>query len=57
MTFGEPDVDRFKKRITALQFRRWMDYYRRNPWGEWRADLRAGIIASATVSPWCGKGK
>jgi hypothetical protein len=57
MTFGEPDVKRLQQRLTARQFRRWLRYYQQNPWGEWRADLRAGIIATAVLSPWCGKGK
>lgn len=28
------------------QFRRWLDFYELEPWGDERADLRSGIVAS-----------
>lgn len=32
--------------IPSTLFAEWMAFYRLEPFGEWRADLRAGIIAS-----------
>lgn len=36
-------------RISSRELTEWMAYYQLEPWGEERADLRAGIIA-ATVA-------
>ncbi len=41
-------------RMTAREFDLWIAKYRRHPWGEQRADLRAGIIAAA-VANYAGK--
>ena len=35
----------------------WMAFYNIDPWGETRADLRAGIIASTTYNVQRGKGQ
>lgn len=35
--------------MPAAEFNLWAAYYRAAPWGDYRADLRAGII-SATVA-------
>jgi hypothetical protein len=43
--------------ITSEQFAAWMAYYEVEPWGEDRADLRMGILASATVAPHCRRGQ
>ena len=34
-----------------------MDYYAMEPWGEQRADLRAGIVASTMANLWRSKGE
>ena len=36
--------------MTAGQLREWMSYYAMEPWGEERADLRAGIVASTVAN-------
>ena len=36
-------------RLNSREFAEWLAYYNLEPWGEERADLRAGIIA-ATVA-------
>lgn len=36
--------------MSAAEFASWIAYYRLDPWGESRADLRAGIIASTTAN-------
>jgi hypothetical protein len=41
--------------MTASDLLEWEALYAIDPWGEQRADLRAGIIASATVAPHCRK--
>lgn len=44
---GEWDVDRLKKRITVRQLKRWMAYWRVEPFGdEWRRSGRAALVAS-----------
>jgi len=36
--------------MTSAQFAEWMAYAQLEPWGEERADLRAGIIASTMAN-------
>ena len=43
--------------ITSAQFAEWMAYSRVEPWGEERADLRAGIVASTIANVNRGKDK
>lgn len=43
--------------MSAREFAEWMAYYRLEPFGEERADLRAGIIASASVNVWAKRGR
>ena len=42
--------------IPLSLFYEWMDYASRNPFGEERADLRAGIIAATIANANRGKG-
>lgn len=53
---GEPFPDRLAASMTMRQLREWMAYYEVEPWGEDRADLRAGIIAATTANVWRGRG-
>ena len=41
--------------LTARQFAEWQQFYMMDPFGDQRADLRAGIIASALSNRWRGK--
>ncbi len=41
--------------MTSAQFAEWMAYAQLEPWGEERADLRAGIIASTQANVMRGK--
>lgn len=43
--------------ITSVQFAEWMAYSKLEPWGEERADLRAGIVASTIANSNRGKGQ
>ncbi len=36
--------------MSARQFADWVAYYGLEPWGEWRSDLRAGIVASTIAN-------
>lgn len=40
--------------VTAQEFALWLAEYAREPWGEVRSDLRAGIVAS-TVANFAGR--
>ena len=44
-------------RIDSAELTEWMAYSQIEPFGEERADLRAGIVASTTANVWSGKGK
>lgn len=46
---GEPNVDYLLGSISQRQFVEWMAYYNLNPFGEERADTRAGIVASTVA--------
>ncbi len=39
------------RELTARQYAEWQVIYGIEPWGEWRADLRMGILATAVVAP------
>lgn len=41
---------------TLEQLYEWFDYFALEPFGEERADLRAGIIAATMANAWRGKG-
>ena len=41
--------------LTARQYVEWLEYYKCDPWGEQRADLRAGIVACTMSNRWRGK--
>jgi hypothetical protein len=43
--------------ISSRQFADWLAYYSLEPFGEERADLRAGIVASVVNNRWRGKGE
>lgn len=43
--------------MTSAQLSEWMAFYRLEPWGEERADLRAGIVASTIANSNRGKGQ
>lgn len=36
--------------MSARQFEEWAVFYAQDPWGEFRADLRAGIVASTLAN-------
>lgn len=42
--------------VDSREFAMWRAYYEVEPWGEERADLRAGIIAHTTYTMRKGKG-
>jgi len=43
--------------MSSSEFAEWVAYYQIEPWGETRADLRSGIVASTIANVWRGKGK
>lgn len=42
-------------RVGAREFAEWEAFYRLEPWGDYRADYRMGILAAVTVNQWRGK--
>ena len=55
LELGEADVDGLLERLTWRQLLGWMAYYRLDPWGQERSDLRAGIVASTIANVYRGK--
>jgi hypothetical protein len=43
-------VDALLDSLTAYDLAEWMAYFAAEPWGEERADLRAGIVASTLAN-------
>lgn len=39
-----------QRTISGREFAEWLAYYQIEPWGEERADLRAGIVASTVAN-------
>ncbi len=48
---------RCQDEVSAGEFMEWMGEYQRDPWGEERADLRAGIVASTVANVHRTKGR
>ena len=48
-------VKELKQRMDVREFMEWIAYYKISPFGEERADLRAGIIAAAISNPFRSK--
>ena len=46
-----------KRLLTHRDYQDWMELYREDPWDQDRADLRAGIIASAALAPYAKQGR
>lgn len=54
---GRPDVDGMLAEMTSSQFAEWLAFARVEPFGEARADLRAGIVASTIANIHKAKGR
>lgn len=48
-------VRSLRLRLSREEFIGWIAYYRINPFGEYRADLRAAMIACSNASLWADK--
>ena len=46
-----------QRRIDSREFSEWMAFSQIDPFGEWRADARAGIIASTVANAHSTRGK
>lgn len=57
MTLGWPHPDYLLLYLSAPQLQEWVAYYELEPFGEERADLRAGIIAATSANVWRKKGR
>lgn len=42
--------------MTLTEFYSWMKFYEEEPWGDFRADLRAGVVSSVIVRMMGAKG-
>lgn len=51
-----PNVDAMLASIPLPLFFEWLDYAKRQPFGEQRADLRIGFAAAKLAALWTGKG-
>lgn len=47
--FAHPDE--LLDHLTLAQFRDWEEYYDQEPWGEWRADARQGVMLRYLLRP------
>lgn len=47
-------INELRAVLSYAEFQEWCLYYRVEPWGEDRADLRAGIVSS-TIANYAGK--
>lgn len=43
-------VQELLTRVSAQELAEWLAYYELEPWGEWRADTRAGIVACTVAN-------
>ncbi len=49
-------ISDIETKMSAAELMEWMEDYNTEPWGERRADLRAGIIASTVYNMQRGRG-
>jgi hypothetical protein len=56
LSWGCP-VSEAQARCSSREFAEWAAYYRLEPWGEERADLRSGIIAHLIAGALSKKGR
>jgi hypothetical protein len=52
---GQPNVNLMLSGMTSRDLAEWMAFYRIEPHGEHRRDLRAGVIAAASANVWLGR--
>jgi len=50
LALGYPHPDHLMQAITGPQLADWLDFYAVEPWGDTRADLRAGIVAAVIAN-------
>jgi hypothetical protein len=50
-------VAELSRRLTSAELTEWAAYYNLDPWGEDRADLRAGIVAATIANRMRSKGE
>ena len=50
-------VSQMLRQMSAAELERWKIYWRYEPWGEERGDLRSGIVAAAVVASQGGKAR
>lgn len=50
-------VEEMLERLTPAQYANWQRYWVEEPWGPWRDNLHAAIIARASISVWLKKGQ
>lgn len=56
LALGEVHPEALAAKLTASQLADWIAYNRVEPFGEERADLRTGILASVNANLWSTKG-
>ena len=50
MQLGYANPDRMLADMQPHHLGEWLAYHRINPWGQWRDDLRSGIVASVIAN-------
>ena len=55
LALGQPHPDYLLGAITSRQFAEWQAFYALDPFGDQRADLRAGIVCATMSNRWRGK--
>jgi hypothetical protein len=49
-------IARMRRSMTQREFERWRKYWAIEPWGPWRANMHAAILAQAMLLPHVKKG-
>jgi hypothetical protein len=55
LALGHSRPDALLRSLTAKEFLEWQAFYSDDPFGDQRADLRAGIVCSTMNNRWRGK--
>ena len=55
LALGIARIDVLLDQLSATDLAEWMEFYKLEPWGDERADYRAGVVASVVANIHRGK--
>jgi hypothetical protein len=54
LAFNRPDISKFLNELDSEDFKQWMAFYLRSPWGPTRDDMRNSVLITLLLSSFGG---